>query len=282
MTRGDCGCDQAKRRRGPRRRRRPCLPGVRRRDLGQRGYGRVREATNGRDAPSRPRAERTELVLLDLHLPDISGYEACASCANRTASRSRSSSCRGPRRMTSTVSRDSCSAPTTTSPSPWKPESCSRASAAWRCGRARRLLLPDSNPVRDKLTPRERQVAPDARGRSVAERHRRRARHQPEDGWNPPAAHSFEARGAQQHAGRRRSPTASATTTWRPTSSQANTAESARSAACRLRAALSGSSASTIARTTAIRVAPAQPRLPRWIHLCRRLRTMAASRWAAA
>lgn len=40
------------------------------------GYA-IREATTGRDAFALARRTAPSLVLLDLHLPDISGYEAC-------------------------------------------------------------------------------------------------------------------------------------------------------------------------------------------------------------
>jgi DNA-binding NarL/FixJ family response regulator len=40
------------------------------------GYG-IREATTGREAFAVARRTGPSLVLLDLHLPDISGYEAC-------------------------------------------------------------------------------------------------------------------------------------------------------------------------------------------------------------
>lgn len=44
--------------------------------LTQAGYG-VREATSGRAGFAMARRSEFSLVLLDLHLPDISGYEAC-------------------------------------------------------------------------------------------------------------------------------------------------------------------------------------------------------------
>jgi DNA-binding NarL/FixJ family response regulator len=121
------------------------------------GYG-VREATNGRDAFAAARRTDPSLVLLDLHLPDISGYEACRQLRESHGESlpivlmSRTKTDDLDRIAGLLLGADDYIT---------KPVEAGELLARIRrvALRSGASLAPSgSNPVRDKLTPRERQV----------------------------------------------------------------------------------------------------------------------------
>ena len=97
---------------------------------------RVSTASNGPDALKAAREERPDIVILDLMLPGVSGYDVLAEIRDGTRPGTSASSCSplGGRRPTGSAA--SRSAPTTTSPSRSRPRSCrcgcADCSAAWR------------------------------------------------------------------------------------------------------------------------------------------------------
>ncbi len=106
--------------------------------LAKAGY-RVITAVNGRDALRTARQERPDLVVLDLMLPGVSGYDVLAELRRREETKDLGVillTARKRARMSRTASRASRSAPTTISRnrSPRRSSSCAsaRCCAAWR------------------------------------------------------------------------------------------------------------------------------------------------------
>jgi DNA-binding NarL/FixJ family response regulator len=121
------------------------------------GYA-IREATTGREAFALAQRRAPSLILLDLHLPDISGYEACRQLRESHGEALPIVLMSG--KKTDDLDRvaglllgadDYLVKPIDAG------ELLARIRrVALRSGAS--LAAPDSNPMRDKLTPRERQV----------------------------------------------------------------------------------------------------------------------------